>query len=134
MTRKVVRIILVRPDKHNTNTTSMDEMVKVAQIILDLLMEEDVQHSVIGVTILIDFQDFTPNHLLQTTPSLCKKIFTVWQEAYPMRLKAFHYINTPPSFQVIMNLVRKFMKEKLKQRLHVHGNDMESLFESHRPK
>ncbi|KAB7502485.1 Alpha-tocopherol transfer protein-like [Armadillidium nasatum] len=122
------KVILIRPDKHNTNTTSMDEMVKVVHIILDLLIEEDLQQSVIGVAVLLDFQDFTPNYLLQTTPFLLKKIFTVWQEAYPMRLKAFHYINTPPAFQVILNLAKATLKEKLKQRLYVHANYMESLF------
>ncbi|KAL7647539.1 UNVERIFIED_CONTAM: hypothetical protein RMT77_001139 [Armadillidium vulgare] len=123
------KVILIRPDKHNTNTTSMDDLIKVFQIILDLLIEEDVQHSVIGVTILIDFQGFTPNYVLQATPLILKKIFTVWQEAYPMRFKSTHYINTPSAFQAILNLVRTFMKEKLKQRLHVHGNDIENLYD-----
>ncbi|RXG54537.1 Alpha-tocopherol transfer protein-like [Armadillidium vulgare] len=123
------KVILIRPDKHNTNTTSMDDLIKVFQIILDLLIEEDVQHSVIGVTILIDFQGFTPNYVLQATPLILKKIFTVWQEAYPMRFKSTHYINTPSTFQVILNLVRTFMKEKLKQRLHVHGNGIENLYD-----
>ncbi|KAB7496403.1 SEC14-like protein 2 [Armadillidium nasatum] len=102
--------------------------LKWSNIILDLLIEEDLQQSVIGVAVLLDFQDFTPNYLLQTTPFLLKKIFTVWQEAYPMRLKAFHYINTPPAFQVILNLAKATLKEKLKQRLYVHANYMESLF------
>ncbi|KAB7501394.1 Alpha-tocopherol transfer protein-like [Armadillidium nasatum] len=123
------KVILIRPDLHDTNTTSMDDVLKVEQIILDLLIEEDLQHSLIGVIVLLDFHDFTPNNALQMTPFIFKKIFTVWQEAYPIRLKAIHVIKAPPTFQVILNLMKQFMKEKLKQRLHVHGNDMESLFD-----
>ncbi|RXG56547.1 Alpha-tocopherol transfer protein-like [Armadillidium vulgare] len=122
------KVILIRPDLHNTNTSSMDDKLKVQQIILDLMIEEDVQHSVIGVTVLLDFQEFNPNYALQLTPLIFKKIFTVWEEGYPMRLKAIHIIKSLPTFQVVLNLMKKFMKEKLKDRFHVHGNDMESLF------
>merc|ERR1719259_308060 len=63
----------------------------------------------------------TAAHGFQMTPAVVKKAMTVWQDGYPMRPKAMHYINTPQGFDTVFNIFKSFMKEKMKQRIHVHG-------------
>lgn len=49
------------------------------------------------------------------------------QEAYPVKLKEVHIINVSPLVDTIVNFVRPFLKEKIRQRIHFHSN-LESLY------
>lgn len=49
------------------------------------------------------------------------------QEAYPVKLKEVHIINVSPLVDTIINFVRPFLKEKIRQRIHFHSN-MDSLY------
>ena len=59
-------------------------------------------------------------HTLTMTPAVAKKAMTVWQDAYPSRPKAMHFINFPPVMESIYKMVTGFQKEKMRQRNHVH--------------
>ncbi|EFX66463.1 hypothetical protein DAPPUDRAFT_64631, partial [Daphnia pulex] len=50
------------------------------------------------------------------------------QDAAPIRPKTMNYIHSPSVFNMFNNLVQSFMKDKMKQRVHMHGDDMESLY------
>lgn len=54
------------------------------------------------------------------------------QEAYPVKLKEVHIINVSPLVDTIINFVRPFLKEKIRQRIHFHSN-VDSLYK-HVPK
>ncbi|RXG52335.1 Alpha-tocopherol transfer protein [Armadillidium vulgare] len=127
------KVVVIRAGLHDPNTTSMDEVFKATHMISDLLCEEDFQHSVTGISQVIDLAGVTASHSLQMTPALVKKAMTIWQDGYPIRQKAIHYINTPSFFQAVFSIFKTFMKEKIKKRVYVHGNNMESLYE-HVPK
>lgn len=49
------------------------------------------------------------------------------QEAYPVKLKEVHIVNVSPLVDTIINFVRPFLKEKIRQRIHFHSN-LESLY------
>lgn len=53
--------------------------------------------------------------------------FDLLQEAYPVKLKEVHIINVSPLVDTIVNFVRPFLKEKIRQRIHFHSN-LESLY------
>ena len=59
-------------------------------------------------------------HTLTMTPAVAKKAMTVWQDAYPSRPKAMHFINFPPVMESIYKMVTGFQKEKMRQRNHIH--------------
>ncbi|MCL4140573.1 UNVERIFIED_CONTAM: hypothetical protein GTU68_002396, partial [Idotea baltica] len=105
----------------------MDDVFKATHMVSDVLLDEDEQHTITGVTQIIDLQGVTGAHALQMTPSLVKKAMTIWQDGYPMRPKGLHYINTPPSFETVFSIFRSFMKEKMRKRVQIHGNSLESL-------
>lgn len=44
-----------------------------------------------------------------------------------MKLKEVHIINVSPLVDTIVNFVRPFLKEKIRQRIHFHSN-LESLY------
>ncbi|KAH9642745.1 hypothetical protein HF086_010398 [Spodoptera exigua] len=52
----------------------------------------------------------------------------------PIRVKAVHIINQPYIFNMLFAIFKPFMREKLRSRIHFHGNNMNSLMEHVDPK
>lgn len=50
------------------------------------------------------------------------------QEAYPVKLKEVHIINVSPLIDTVINWVKPFLKEKIRNRIHVHPDGLESLY------
>lgn len=121
------QVIIVRAALHDPNTTPMDQVFKANHLIVDVLNDEDESMSVSGVVQILDMAGVTAGHGFQMVPAIVKKAMTVWQEGYPIRPKAMHYINTPVAFDTVFNIFKGFMKEKMKKRLQMHGSDLTSL-------
>nr|XP_045595420.1 alpha-tocopherol transfer protein-like isoform X2 [Procambarus clarkii] len=121
------RVILARPASRDPNTTDVTDVARTIFLMLDLLFDEDESASITGVEIVIDVSTMTFQHAAQIKPTVIKMIATIIQEGYPMRPKGLNYINTPAAFDTVFNIFKSFMKEKMKKRVHLHGNDLESL-------
>lgn len=76
----------------------------------------------------MDLADVSLSLFLQMTPGVIKKMTVLGQDSAPFRDKATHYINTPPGFYQVFNIFKQFLTEKNKQRLHVHGDDVDAMF------
>nr|XP_045595422.1 alpha-tocopherol transfer protein-like isoform X4 [Procambarus clarkii] len=121
------KVLLGRWGIYDPNELSMDEVIRGVGIIFDILMQEDEGACISGVVMLGDCTGLTLQHALAFTPAHARKTFYFWQEGYPMRPKGLNYINTPAAFDTVFNIFKSFMKEKMKKRVHLHGNDLESL-------
>ena len=62
----------------------------------------------------------TAQHALEMNPAIAKRAMTVWQDAYPAKPKALHFINMPSFMESIFNMVQSFQKQKMKERTIVH--------------
>lgn len=121
------KVMVIRNNVHDPHTTSMDQVFKASMMIGDSLFEEDEQSGITGMVQVLDMAGMTSGHFLQMTPALAKKAMIVYQDGYPMRPKALHYINTPAAFDTVFNIFKGFMKEKMKKRINIHGSDLSSL-------
>lgn len=65
-----------------------------------------------GYIFIGDAADVSLGHVSRISPIVLKKLVTYVQEAIPVRLKAIHFINTPPVMDVIMNMAKPFMKKE----------------------
>ncbi|KAL4712922.1 hypothetical protein ACJJTC_011992 [Scirpophaga incertulas] len=61
------------------------------------------------------------------TPSSSKRLLTFLQDAMPCRLKEVHVVRQPMAFNIVWNLFKPFIREKLRNRLIFHGSKMPSL-------
>ncbi|XP_012274161.1 retinol-binding protein pinta [Orussus abietinus] len=121
------RIVLVRGAIFDPSKYTFLEMARVYFMIMDLLVLGDDRLGVAGQDTLLDLTGSTLEHTSLYTPAIVKKVLTCFQDAYPIRSKTMHYINTPVTFDMIYSIFKMFMKEKLKKRVMIHA-DMESLF------
>ncbi|KAL1122642.1 hypothetical protein AAG570_002969 [Ranatra chinensis] len=109
---------------------SIPEAMKVCLMIADIRLREEFQ-GVAGDVYILDASIVTANNFAQNfskfTPTLVKKFLVCVQEAYPVKLKEVHVVNVTPLVDTIINFVKPFLKEKIKNRIHVHSN-FESLY------
>lgn len=121
------RVILGRLGAWDPSKLKPEALFRAASMLMDTLFLDDEQVSVTGFVQLHDMTGFSLRHASTLTLPLIKKVMTTWTEGYPTRPKAVHYIHTPQAFTPIFNVFRKFMKEKMKTRVMVHGSNLEAM-------
>lgn len=115
------RVSILRGEDKNVPTPSVSETMKLLLMLGDIrLFEEHV--GVAGDIFIFDAAFATPSHFAKFTPSLVKKFLICAQEAYPVKLKEIHVINISPLVDTIHNFVKPFLKEKIRQRIHMHSS------------
>lgn len=90
------------------------------------LLEPETQ--VHGVVVIFDMNGLSLAQTMQFTPQFAKLIVDWLQDVIPLRVKAIHIINQPKIFNIVFTLFKRFLREKLKDRIYFHGTDRESLF------
>ncbi|VVC37057.1 Cellular retinaldehyde binding/alpha-tocopherol transport,CRAL/TRIO, N-terminal domain,CRAL-TRIO lipid [Cinara cedri] len=117
-------------DVDQISATVVDGM-KVVLMIGDIRLKEE-HIGVAGDVYILDACVATPQnfaaHFAKFTPTLLRKFLTCVQEAYPVKLKEVHVINASSLVDTIINFVKPFLKEKIRNRIHVHSN-VETLYE-----
>lgn len=120
-------IIFIRVAAHNPYIHKQDDVFKVGLMTLDLVLDKMEDVSVYGVVAIFDMDGVSYGHARQLTTSMIRKAVHSWQDCYPVRVKGLHFINSPIYINVVLNIFRRFMREKMRNRVHVHGYDRESL-------
>lgn len=73
-----------------------------------------------GHIILVDMEGVTFGHAGRLSPMGLKKFLYYLQDGLPVRLKGLHFMNTSAVMDVILNMMKPFMKKELLEVLHVH--------------
>ncbi|XP_077288517.1 alpha-tocopherol transfer protein-like [Arctopsyche grandis] len=120
------RVVFMRGINKDFPTPNVADLFKMTLMIGDVrLLEEST--GVAGDVYVLDASVATPSHFAKFTPTLVKKFLICVQEAYPVKLKEVHIINISPLVDTIINFVKPFIKEKIRERIFVHS-DLESLY------
>jgi len=114
------KVIVMRGGLSDPNTMKKDDEFKASTMLMECAMNGDKQAVIKGIVLLQDLEGMTVSHALSMTPAVAKKALTVWQDAYPSRPKALHFINMPPVMESIFKMFQTFQKEKMRERNHVH--------------
>ncbi|KAE8749829.1 hypothetical protein FOCC_FOCC003297 [Frankliniella occidentalis] len=120
-------VVLIRAVIHDPYKHKLSDVFKIGKMLVDLLLETDEIISIYGVFAVIDLSGVSLGHALQLTPPVIKKAVHAWQDCYPVRTRSMDFINAPIYVNVVLNIFRKFMNDKLKRRVHVHGKSLNSL-------
>lgn len=111
------RLMLMRPGAYDASKYTIQDTMKVATMINDILLLEDDNFMVAGQIGVCDLKGVTIQHFIQMQPAFVKKMTMMMQEGSPIRQKGMHYINVPASFEQIFNLFKSFLNEKMKSRV-----------------
>jgi len=114
------RVVVMRGGKSDPNTMKKDDEFKANTMMMELAMAGDNQAVIRGIVLLQDLSGMTASHAMSMTPAIAKRAMTVWQDAYPSRPKALHFLNMPPVIESVFKMVQSFQKQKMKERNHVH--------------
>ncbi|XP_078001150.1 alpha-tocopherol transfer protein-like [Glandiceps talaboti] len=120
------RVLVFRPGKWNPDKCPSVDSLRAAVITTERVLEEE-ETQINGVVIMGDFAEYSMKQAVHIGPTFARMNTSILQNAMPMRIKGFHFINTPAIFQAGMALWRPLMSEKMRQRMHVHGDDFGTL-------
>lgn len=110
------RILLMRFTS-DPGSYTINEMMRVQSYIQAILLHEDDNMIVAGQVGFIDLKGASVAHFTQFTPSLMKKFAVMSQDANPIRMKGFNYINVPSFFESVFSFFKSFLNEKMKKRV-----------------
>nr|CAD7266974.1 unnamed protein product [Timema shepardi] len=120
-------VVIVRTAVHNPQVHRQNDVFKIGKMIVDLCMEEDEMFSVYGVVALFDLTGVSLGHAKQLPPSVIRKAVHAWQNCFPVRIRKMEFFNAPVHVNVVLNIFKRFMTDKLRQRVHIHSKGLESL-------
>ncbi|XP_076242497.1 alpha-tocopherol transfer protein-like [Calliopsis andreniformis] len=109
------RLIDYEPSNYVYNDT-----MKYLSMVVDLWLH--VEGTMPGHIILFDIKNVVFGHAARLSPMGLKKYLYYLQDGLPVRLKGFHFMNITPVMDVILNMMKPFMKKELLDMLHTHSN------------
>ncbi|KAG5672155.1 hypothetical protein PVAND_002308 [Polypedilum vanderplanki] len=122
------RYLLIRPGAYDPTKFTITDVMKTAMMSIEAHMQHDDNYLIGGVIGILDFTHVTVNHFMQFTPGFIKKVSMLQQDAAPIRQKGSHFVKMPAIALTVFNIFKSFTNEKNRQRIYVHGDDMEELF------
>ncbi|XP_061393123.1 clavesin-2-like [Musca vetustissima] len=123
------RIQYFRPGNYPTDKYTFTDVMAIANSFQELNMRFDDYCVVNGYIQILDMSSYTASHILQLTPNIVRKIFIFAEDALHLRQRAIHIINTSPTVDRLLNMIKSLMPVKQQQRLFIHGSNLESLYE-----
>ncbi|XP_071368329.1 alpha-tocopherol transfer protein isoform X1 [Centroberyx affinis] len=116
------RVLVYRIAQWKPKNWSAFEVFRVSLMTSEMICTEtETQRR--GLKVIFDLQGWTLGHALQINPSLAMKISAVLSDSFPLKVRGIHLINEPMFFRPVFAMLRPFLPEKIKQRIHMHGSD-----------
>ncbi|KAG8225125.1 hypothetical protein J437_LFUL006148 [Ladona fulva] len=110
----------------DTKKVNVDQIFRLFYLIHQMAVLEP-KSQVCGVVVILDFDGMSLKHANAFSIAFSRRLLTFIQEAMPLRLKNVHIVKQPYIFNIVFNMFKPFIQEKLKNRLIFHGKDMASL-------
>ncbi|XP_034949140.1 alpha-tocopherol transfer protein-like [Chelonus insularis] len=127
LTKNGRRVVVMKGKDKDIPTPNVAEAMKLVMMIGDIRLKEELI-GVAGDVYILDASVATPAHFAKFTPNLVKKFLICVQEAYPVKLKEIHVVNVSPLVDSIVNFVKPFLKEKIRNRIFMHS-DITTLYD-----
>ncbi|KAI5634525.1 CRAL/TRIO domain-containing protein [Phthorimaea operculella] len=126
-------LVLELGKKWKTNKCSLDEVFKGCVLFLEAAMLEP-ESQICGAVVVFDMDGLSMQQVWQFTPPFAKRIVDWLQESIPLRIKGLYIVNQPYIFNMVFQLFKPFLQEKLRNRIIFIGNDRDLLHKYISPK
>lgn len=126
-TKEGCRVLVVEAGKRwKPKEVSLNDFFKGLIFVLFLAMVE-YRTQIAGAHIILDVEGLSLSHLTYITPSFAKMLVDFIQKCLPTRLKGIHVVNQSFIFNMAFAIFKPFLEEKIRNRIHFHGTNWESL-------
>ncbi|KAK5638181.1 hypothetical protein RI129_012476 [Pyrocoelia pectoralis] len=120
------QIVLFRYIDTEIKKFDLSEQIKIFDMsVVQWMMENGTPE---GVVILCDLKGLSLAHIMKANLLSIKKACMYVQDALFIRLKSIHFINVGQYMDVLMNLVKPFMKNELINSIHFHSQTMKNMY------
>ncbi|KAK5644460.1 hypothetical protein RI129_005760 [Pyrocoelia pectoralis] len=120
-------VVIIRTAAHDPKVHKQDDVFKAGKMVLDVAIQEYFENAtVFGICAIFDMTNISLGHAKQLPPSTIRKAVFAWQNYYS-RPKQLEFINAPTFINVVLNVFKSFMSDKLQGRVKVHFSGLESL-------
>ena len=120
-------VILIKPGQWHPDVVPLQVFMRSILISLEWLLRDEV-FQVNGLVLFVDFANVGMKQARQLSRERIKLLMFLVQEAFPVRLKAIHIMNAPALLQYFLKIISLFLKDKVKERITVHGFRLYGLF------
>ncbi|XP_066254794.1 alpha-tocopherol transfer protein-like [Euwallacea similis] len=120
------RVYVIRVDSFDSSKATIEDIFRTNILALEQIVREP-ETQIAGLVVVLDLAGLSLQHAKFFTPYYAKKMVELVQETFPLRFKGFHVVNEPFYFDAVMAVLKPFLKEKIKKRIFLHGNDIEAL-------
>lgn len=122
------KVFIIRVGQFDYTKCCFSDVIKVGTMINDILMRDDDQMVICGMTLIIDMAKVTAGHLVQFDFEFLKQVAVLYQDASPLRMQGIHILNPPPLVQTVVGLFNGLLSPKNKdRRIFFHGTSLDSL-------
>ncbi|XP_075214506.1 alpha-tocopherol transfer protein-like isoform X2 [Lycorma delicatula] len=126
------RILWFRAANWQPLDVSPDQLLQIGILCAELgVLEPSTQRS--GLALIFDLKDFGLSHLRYITPSFARRMVFIMAECLPLKITAVHIVNEPSPFSLLFSIYKKFLNEKISERIFFHGQSLSSLHEHIEP-
>ncbi|XP_023364309.1 alpha-tocopherol transfer protein isoform X2 [Otolemur garnettii] len=120
------KVLIYRIAHWNPKVFTAYDVFRVSLITSELIVQE-VETQRNGIKAIFDLEGWQFSHAFQITPSVAKKIAAV------LTVRGIHLINEPAIFHAVFSMIKPFLTEKIKQRIHMHGDNYKQSLLQHFP-
>ncbi|XP_065358491.1 retinaldehyde-binding protein 1-like [Calliphora vicina] len=119
-------ITMIAGEKWNHKLVHRDDCFRAAVLCCEALQLEP-ESQINGIVLILDCKGTTIGQSLEMTPAFMKRLVDYVQYAIPLRIKGFHFINTPSLCKPLFKVAKQFLTPNSHSRLIVHDSNLKSL-------
>ncbi|KAK3088715.1 hypothetical protein FSP39_022936 [Pinctada imbricata] len=120
------RILVLYSANWDNARYGLASIYRAILLTLEKLIDED-ECQINGFVIIVDWSQFTFKQSTWLSPSVLKLMIEGLQDCFPARFGAIHFVNQPWYIEAIFKIIKPFLKEKSKDRIHMHGINVGTL-------
>ncbi|CAL1273959.1 unnamed protein product [Larinioides sclopetarius] len=92
-----------------------------------LLAVDDPAGQICGIRVLVDVRGFTMKQVRCVTPRYITLLSKALRNCLPIRFKGIHIYNETVIFQYVWSVLKLFLSDKIRGRVHFHGDSQKNL-------
>lgn len=127
------RVMIYKLGNWNPSDYPVTDLFKATLTLLELgILEQRAQ--ILGGVCIFDFQGISISHAWQVTPGVAGKVIELMVTSFPLKVHALHIVFESWVFDIIYNMFKPLLSERMKDKIFFHGSDLESLHNHIDPK